>query len=196
MRPDFKEVLITRPRSGGHGSRKTQLRPKKDFEHLPEQEGIRRPYNKGWNRKEFTDHISPLKRWLRKQVGRPWNKIWSEICQVVDARDIIGKHLLDHVKGEVQTDQVIPRFSYERPLYVDKKGFLRQRKEKWKGVYKPPPPDRVEIDGIVYQKIGKNWFKVVTKITPVGFYNGQELRHVSEYRTQLSVKRIKALGLS
>ena len=200
MRPDFKQVLIDRPRSGGSKTYRNIRRGKtvKDPDHLPENQGMRRPYDRGYRRKEFSDHISPLKRWLRKQVGRPWNKVWSEICQVVDSRDVIGKHLLSHVESEVEFPNE-PSKNYHtwvQPLHVDKKGFLRLRKAK-KYVQEPKMPEKVEIRGVIYRKIGGGWYSVKESRRDVLTKDGQFIGSIPiEYRTQLSQKRVKALGLS
>jgi len=58
---------------------------------------LRAPNKTKW----FDDHLSPLKRWLRKQVNRPWDKIYSELVSTVDTRTVVGQHLIDHVKSEV-----------------------------------------------------------------------------------------------
>ena len=60
---------------------------------------LRAPKKTKW----FDDHLSPLKRWLRKQVNRPWDKVYSELVSTVDTRTVVGQHLIDHVKSEVAT---------------------------------------------------------------------------------------------
>lgn len=57
----------------------------------------------GWNWREFTDLLNPLRRYLIKQVGRPWNAVWSEICAHADDRNVAGSHLRDHVLSMVET---------------------------------------------------------------------------------------------
>ena len=47
----------------------------------------------GWNAKEFSDLINPLKRYLRSCIGRPWNKVHSELSQKLDRRSISGSHI-------------------------------------------------------------------------------------------------------
>ena len=49
----------------------------------------------GW--KEFTDNLNPLKRYLGRQVGRPWNKVYSEICENLSVRSTVQQHLRDHL---------------------------------------------------------------------------------------------------
>jgi hypothetical protein len=70
------------------------------------------------------DRLSPLRRWLRSNVGRPWAKVYSELCQRYDARTVKGWHLRDHVRSEV-----FPKFCQDRTdLYVDTHGVLRYRR--------------------------------------------------------------------
>lgn len=54
--------------------------------------------------KSFSDNDNPLRRYLYKQVGRPWDKVYSEICEVADSRSVSGYHLLQHVKVEVELE--------------------------------------------------------------------------------------------
>ena len=56
----------------------------------------------GWNAKEFSDVLGPLRRYLRKQAGRPWDKVWSEITQTLDRRSLTGQHIFDHIRWEVE----------------------------------------------------------------------------------------------
>lgn len=76
------------------------------------------------NYKEFTDVLNPLRRYLKKQVGRPWDKIHSEMNASLDKRSITGLHIWDHVKHEVEvhtylgedgrTVYACPKFSWLR----------------------------------------------------------------------------------
>lgn len=38
-----------------------------------------------------------LRRFLRKRIGKPWDEVYSEICQVADARSHEGYKLRDHI---------------------------------------------------------------------------------------------------
>lgn len=98
MRRDFQKVIVERPRRGGSWIRK-QARLKRLAVSLAQDEfadggGVAR----GRRDKEFTDLLNPLRRFLDKNVGRPWNKVYSEICEVADRRSLAGWHLLDHAK--------------------------------------------------------------------------------------------------
>lgn len=103
MRSDMQSVIIERPRVGGYKPSRPQLVIRDDLDEMggPRKESmwaeIRRQGN---NFKEQTDVIGPLRRYLHKQVGRPWNKIFSEIKEHANGR--MGQHLLVHVDGEVE----------------------------------------------------------------------------------------------
>jgi hypothetical protein len=42
----------------------------------------------------FADKLGPARRWLRSQVGRPWNKVRSELFARFDTRTTAGRHIL------------------------------------------------------------------------------------------------------
>lgn len=63
------------------------------------------PWSRLRNRacKEFTDVLAPLRGYLRKQVGRPWDRVWSELCATLDRRSLTGLHIFQHIEWEVDT---------------------------------------------------------------------------------------------
>lgn len=111
MRSDMSKVVIERPRSGHQlPSGKTGLRirdydPEREYENMPNRvSGSRSKHVRTTGRKYFSDLLSPLRRYLRSNVGRPWNKVWSEMKQSLDSRKVTGQHIFDHVKSEVETN--------------------------------------------------------------------------------------------
>jgi hypothetical protein len=54
-------------------------------------------------RKEFSDLLGPLDRFLESCVGRSWDKVYSEILRSADRRKKSGWHLLLHLEGLVET---------------------------------------------------------------------------------------------
>ena len=74
--------------------------------------------------KSFYDKLSPATRWLESQVGRPWNKVYSELCAKFDRRSLAGMHDVDaHMVGEVwRGDLAMRRW---RDFFVDRHGILR-----------------------------------------------------------------------
>src|SRR5882762_3020335 len=97
MRSDMHKVIVERPRYGGRTARKGRVPRNPDS--FPSREGMRKSY--GYWGKELNDHLRPLRRFLRKQVGRPWNKVYSEICAGLRAGHPVHDHLRRHVFGIV-----------------------------------------------------------------------------------------------
>lgn len=50
---------------------------------------------------QFGENLSPLYRWLRKQKGRPWDDVWSEICRTIP-KSTLGDHVKLHVTRYVE----------------------------------------------------------------------------------------------
>ena len=57
--------------------------------------------------KRSNENTKPLYRFLRKNVGRPWNDVYSEICVHVDRRSTTGHNTIEHVGWAVAKDIVI-----------------------------------------------------------------------------------------
>ena len=112
MRADMKKIVVERPRWGSRQSnRKFSARLKYVPEHDSEDQP-RKAYGfeshavdrgQKYFEKEFTDVLGPLKRFLRKNVGRPWNNVYSELCRGLDRRRVTGLHIFEHVKDFVET---------------------------------------------------------------------------------------------
>lgn len=109
MRNDMAKVVTEAPRRG-HANRSTKWgrRLTKDEYALDDHGATRAPVSRhrqyGWNAKEFSDSLGPLRGYLRKQVGRPWDKVWSEIATTLDSRSLTGRHIFDHIRWEVELD--------------------------------------------------------------------------------------------
>jgi hypothetical protein len=94
------KVVVERPR-GGQGWAKKFPRPQMPFDDLPKYQGIKRPHE---HRKWFTDLLGPLRRWLRSQVGRPWNDVYSEACAVIKPDSVVRAHIKTHLLDFVLRD--------------------------------------------------------------------------------------------
>jgi len=101
VRHDMGRVIIERPRVGGGRARFARGQ---DSENVSGSAPMR---PRGHDRKELTDLWGPLRRFLRSNVGRPWNKVWSEICEHADARSVVGTHLRAHVHDLVETRPIM-----------------------------------------------------------------------------------------
>lgn len=99
MRPDFHKVLIERPRSGLRIKR--QPLPRLRAADWDGEDFVEPTLPRAQRTKYFDDLLGPLRKWLRKQINRPWDRVYSELCSGIDRRTTVGEHLLDHVRSEV-----------------------------------------------------------------------------------------------
>ena len=175
MRSDMAKVVVEQPRYGSRNrSLKTarKIRPvevHEDFDSGP----VRAPARR-WS-KELGEHLTPLWRFLRTNLGRPWDRVYSEIRSRLDGRSVTGKHVLDHLGWEVETDCFLVdgkpmRQGWNGPakihgFYVHPKtGLLLEAPR-----YRPPylrPGRRWEVlfveaaDGRLFQRIKEVWYRV------------------------------------
>ena len=99
MRADMFKVIVEAGRGGG--GLQGKARKFRNSEEAPVKLGIRSGYR---SRKWARDSLNPLYRYLHSQVGRPWNKIYSEICDTVDVRSTVQQHLRLHVDQFVELE--------------------------------------------------------------------------------------------
>jgi hypothetical protein len=111
MREDMGKVLVERPRWGsrarsrpGKGYRKRLAKCLAAGESPPAREGMKARYT---NRKFFNEHLGPLRRFLDSNVGRPWDKVYAEICKHVDRGNVVQKHILTHLFEYVAVHTVL-----------------------------------------------------------------------------------------
>jgi hypothetical protein len=104
MRTDMAKVIVERPRVGSRlPSRKKGYRKflqKTAVENLP----TREPLLGHWRGKGrwLNEHLGPMRRFLRSNVGRPWNKVHQELCEHVSFDNPVQSHVLSHVFDFVQ----------------------------------------------------------------------------------------------
>lgn len=71
----------------------------------------------------FADKLGPALRWLRSQVGRPWDKVQSSLFERFDVRTTAGRHIVfDHLLKEVR-----PEARYRQRFWISPQGILRYR---------------------------------------------------------------------
>lgn len=100
MRPDMAKVLVERPRARHH-DRYNVVRSRVergDPDDLPSKQGMKRTQAlHNGNRKEFTDHIEPLHRFLLSQAGRKWDDVFSEISAELRGNSTTQRHVFQHI---------------------------------------------------------------------------------------------------
>jgi hypothetical protein len=198
LRSDMAKVIVERPRHGSRmrGQGKGYWR---DLQRVPRDELPKRERMKlSGMTKSLNEHLGPLRRYLRKQVGRPWNKVFAEICANISRDSAVQDHVRDHVFDYVAAKvseidgvlyettkwgQPIPLLeSWYRPLlYVcPNSGLLKLVKRKSRRQakqMKDPPAMHVTIDYEIslIRKSGA-WYRVrftafpkTTRKDPHGF---------------------------
>jgi hypothetical protein len=139
MRKDMYKVIVERPRRGKDGDA-AAARLRNDFDG-PMHLGMRA----GYGYRGLNENLAPLRRHLRAQLGRPWNKVFSEICAGIDRRNTVQQHIHQHIRDFVAIDVGIREgrlvdlaghgrflradFAIYQELYVDpRSGLIRLNK--------------------------------------------------------------------
>jgi hypothetical protein len=88
----------------------------------------------------FSDKLGPAWRWLRSQVGRPWDKVRSELFARFDARTTPGRHILfGHMLAEVDQGTQT-RFAPYYRFRVSRHGILQNvETQRYRSTYRKPP---------------------------------------------------------
>lgn len=221
MRPDMSKVIVERPRKGGGREKGTRERPlrcrydpsdsdygfNEEWDERAEYAGMKRSHH--WNPKELNEHLGPLRRFLRTRVNRPWDKVYSEIRANLDVRNVVQKHVLQHLWDWVELH---PRFTLDgTPLhshhdssrhwyfestkirdgfYVDPKGFLRyvgKKRQRRRSIPKVDPDVRMTDDTHGFRRLNGAWFsfELIRRVLPTGIVV------TSEQRRQLSKKELR-----
>lgn len=122
MRADMAKVIVERPRYGSSspamkkGYLKTlQTTP---IEDQPRHEPMLGRW-RGMDR-QLNEHLGPMRRFLRSQIGRPWNKVHQELCEHVSFDNAVQKHILAHIDQFVESHVTckngqLVRIGYGRP---------------------------------------------------------------------------------
>lgn len=107
MRQDMHKVIVERERRGGRGRARGGLGEKNaGIDDLPTKQGIRKRHQRSGLR-ELNENLAPLKRYLRKQVGRPWNKVYSEIAANLRTTSAVQQHVRHHLWDFVEQHPTI-----------------------------------------------------------------------------------------
>lgn len=98
MREDMYKVIVERPRRGKEGDA-AAARLRGDFDG-PMRLGMRA----GYGCRSLNENLAPLRRYLLAQLGRPWNKVFSEICAGIDRRNTVQQHIHQHIHDFIAVD--------------------------------------------------------------------------------------------
>jgi len=216
MRHDMGKIITERPR---YGSRTRNLKTRMSIKwkgnddeyNIPSRASNSAGRQYGWDKREFSDVLGPLKRYIYKQIGRKWDDVYSEMCQVLDKRKVTHSHVFDHVYAWVSTDVYIGRdgLYYERPygglvrdLYVDPKTGIIKRQISPKEDKKQRPLTLIVVnDYEEFEKIDGIWYHTKydkgSTLTPEKYctVRMKYLKRVLKQKRQLGKKDLKKMGL-
>lgn len=210
MRSDMSKVVTERPRRGsGLPSMKTALRINaKDYEaddHGPTRAPMSMLRQGRMGGKQFSDLIGPLRRYLRKQIGRPWNKVHAELAKHLDRRSMTGLHIWQHVDSEVERDVHMHNgVPFTNGLYVHPRtGVLREvPRYVWSSRYRGPEknPEVTLPDGSKCERIEGIWYRITTTAYTVRWFetttNKFETRtYYKTHKRQLGKRELRREGL-
>jgi hypothetical protein len=158
MRVDMFKIIVERPRGGAGRATRSRKRLSKDGD-LPTKIGVSRHM---WlthaKSKWLSENLRPLERYLGKQVGRPWNNVYSEISATLTPGNPVKEHVRQHLRDFVVRKVVIDRETGEwmdgsarsfwrqngywhQPFYVDPDdGLLKSSEKRWKAMGLAPKP--------------------------------------------------------
>jgi hypothetical protein len=193
MRSDMAKVLVERPRTGrawaaaskGSGTRSAQRAQERDEQ--PQQESVRKCRTRRGAIKDLNENLAPFWRFIDGCVGRPWAKVYAEICEHVDRSSAVQAHILQHVWDRIERNPIyrdgkvysLPRFIGELreidqfSYYIDRLGILRRGKglsyRQQRALRKDSPRYVVLSPGrIAKQDESGNWYEVTLADKPHG----------------------------
>jgi hypothetical protein len=125
MRADMFKVIVERPRWGASHAASPKLKRKlhPDTHHI----GLKLHARIGARyTKSLNENLAPLVRYLRRQRGRPWNAVFSDICARLDTGSTVKMHVRQHID-----DFVLTRISVGRHGEWMFEGQVLGRHDRW-----------------------------------------------------------------
>jgi hypothetical protein len=180
MRKDMSKVLTERPRTKCK-YRRYSNNSERSIDDFQQKESMKLRHIE---RKSFSDLLGPLYRFIGSRVGKPWNDVYSEICQNLKPTSTLQQHLLDHVKTIVLTNVIVEGEFIRRPIddrYLNVTSYKKYKlyyvdpttgilcKAKIFPYEKPKKETTVISNGMTqYRLINKVWYVLeLTYIPPV-----------------------------
>lgn len=183
MRDDMSKVIVERPRRGGgvQGDGRGFRNSRERGSHLGMKRGYDRP--KGLN-----ENLAPLRRWLHKQVHRPWDKVYAQLCSGIDRRSTVQAHIFEHIDDFVERKAVlrdgevwVPSHRWNRSAHVPladaprvelfvhpatgillpNRLRLKKARQRAAEQRRAQPPERVVVDDFTeWHRVDGCWFEV------------------------------------
>jgi hypothetical protein len=139
MREDMYKVIVERPRRGKDGYANAK-RLRDDWDG-PMHLGTRA----GYAGRSLNENLAPLRRYLHAQIGRPWNKVFSEICAGIDRRNTVQQHIHQHI-GDFIAIHVDVRDGQLVDIGDQRRGFLRSDPAVYQELYVDPRTGLIRLN--------------------------------------------------
>jgi tRNA-splicing ligase RtcB len=181
MRPDMHHLLVERGHAGVGYSRhrpkgwsaRCRFRNEEDDQSESFAEPRRQPM--------FSENLQPLYRFLDAQVGRPWDKVYSEIRARIDADNAVQFHILQHLYDRVarhvrerddgqiwvvddhgQEYRIHDRWHHRLLFVCPRTGILRRAPPVRRRPIQKAPPTNRPLSGPdhEYRQIDGQWYEV------------------------------------
>jgi len=156
MREDMFKVIVERPRWGSRHAPKAKLRHDK----LPGRKratGRRQALEQNGYTKCLNENLAPLKRYLMKQVGRPWDKVYSEVSEHLDTSSTVKQHVRDHLSDFIMINVTLDRDGGF--MAAGHWGALRPPESWWAKLYVDPNDGLIKRTDKLCRKLGVKNFR-------------------------------------
>jgi hypothetical protein len=151
MREDVFKVIVERPR---RGMRLRHLRGRLAGEDdLPVKIGVGRLTAIARARtKSLNENLAPLERYIAKQAGRPWNKVFSEISEHLDMDNTVMAHVRLHLDDFIAIKVAVGR---NGEWFATRRTFGFAQSMPWHQRYYVDPNDGiVKVSAKLWRKLG------------------------------------------
>lgn len=98
MRSDMTRLLVHRGKCGqSWATRPPRRKNRRDYDDMPKRTRMKH----GYSEKYFDEYLAPLKRFLQRRLGKPWNDVYSEIRKNLRVQTAVHLHVLQHLEHMV-----------------------------------------------------------------------------------------------
>lgn len=84
---------------------KSEFEDGDDVDDLPHYQSNTRKF--GYNKRTLSDHLSPLKRFIKSKIGKKWDNVFAEICEKNNSNSVVQNHVREHALQYVALNVVM-----------------------------------------------------------------------------------------
>ena len=127
MRPDMGKVVCEHPRRGGGYKQPKGYYKKLNHippEEHPKRESIRKKWIAGYDGKDFTDVLGPLRGYVHSVIGKHIDKVYSEIKKALPGDNMSVRHVIGHLWQFLERKVIIVD---GKPCHSEMRFYYRRR---------------------------------------------------------------------